>query len=290
MAAGVLACDYRRSGRPAAALRSPLQRPFVTTASSASSSVPRGPRLIHGFAVAALVAGVGRLAGRLGFWLLPYDRLGAANEVALALVGLAVGLVVALRLGRGWPVGAFAGVGVYLVLSLADLGWSPAEGAGFDRHRNWAFSSPQCEFVVRFPRPGTPGQIVRQADRSRPLGRYATLGDVETASSLRADCVIVETGDAAGAGRAALESWISGNAVTVLRREEAVGPLRASAVEGWLAGSILPDDDSGKPRRTLAAVRVYVGRDSVLVVSAMQPVGEAISPATLAFLDAVEAK
>ena len=230
---------------------------------------------------AALAAGFAavRLVAYTALWLLPYNLAGLASEAGLLLIAIVVGLVVL----RWWPMpstrrptAALVAAVSYVALSFPGLGWDAQEGFGFARNRFYVFSAPGCDFVATFPSPPEQGHFgLRRPVPLAVTGGYAWLSDLDSVSSLRADCLVFDeslsTDQRWEAADTILRHWVSEDRVQVdgsLGAE--VGDVAILQIWGSIGGSVLPETAESGPRRTLVVVRARASGRSVLVLSAHQ--------------------
>jgi hypothetical protein len=230
---------------------------------------------------AVLAAGFAavRLVGYTALWLLPYNLAGVASEAGLLLIAIVIGVAV-LRWWpvptTRWPIAALAAAVSYVALSFAGLGWNAQEGFGFARNRFYVFSAPGCDFVATFPSPPEQGHFGSQRPAPLPVtGGYAWLSDLDSVSSLRADCLVFDAPFSSDqrweVADKILHHWVSEDRVQVGGRLDAeVGGVAIVQIRGSIGGSVLPETAESGPRRTLVVVRARASGRSVLVLSAHQ--------------------
>lgn len=233
--------------------------------------------------------------GKLLVWLLPHNDYGLFSEAALVLLALALAWAAARLSGRWnrmWPVLAFA---LYLGMSSAWLGWSPQHGLGFGVNKRYIFSAPGCEFAVDFAQPPAQNKLRRADDGYLPDTYAAASVDVAAVVVYRAECTALDPAALARGpeevrklARAATRLWAETTGLRIGHEEFLpVGDHALYRLDGFLAGSVLPEGADGKSRTTLAAVWTYIGAHSVMNVYVLQSEGAQLSARSSAFLGGV---
>lgn len=238
---------------------------------------------------------------RAVLWFLPYHVAGLFNEMALLAVAALVGLLIFVGLRRrSTPTpgrtAIIAGAMLYVVSSAAGFGWSPDAGLGFNAHRYSLFSTPECEFTVRFERPPQRGRVkgvlsVDETAGEEPLLYVAVLAEIATATAFRAECLPLpatrDPDQVAQQLASGMRRWADENAISVSAMAlESDQRGRIFLLDGAIGGSILPEQE-GTRSKTLVGLRSYLGNRSVMTVYVFQPRGDALAPAAAAFLDGV---
>jgi hypothetical protein len=244
---------------------------------------------------AALAVGFAalRLVGYTALWLLPYNLAGVASEAGLLLIATIIGLVAL----RWWPtsatrrpIAALAAAVGYVALSFAGLGWNDQEGFGFARNRFYVFSAPGCDFVATFPSPPEQGHFgLRRPVPLAVTGGYAWLADLDSVSSLRADCLVFDTPLSTDQRKQAVDTvlhhWVQEDRVRVDdERESEGGGMAMLQISGSIGGSVLPETVESGPRRTLVVAWARASGRSVLVLSAHQSLEPQLSKRSSSFL------
>ena len=228
-------------------------------------------------------------------WLLPFNRYGIASEIACLLAAPALAGLITWRRHYGGLAFALMAGGFYALMSFSWLGWSPVTGLGLGANKHFVFSAPECEFAIDFERPPELSRLRRADGSGLPDSHTAAFADIAAVTAFRADCTALDAQALArgSAGvemlaRAATRVWADATRMQIVHEDFSRDADHALyRLDGMVGGSVLPDADDGKPRRTVAAIWTYIGHSSVMTVYVLQSLGEELNAQSLAFLRGV---